>query len=71
MLFEQITRGVILASTNHRYDLNQAVVSLFCRSLDRGRSRIPAGQEWSTADNFLQKQQKQRALSRLLVSKYE
>jgi hypothetical protein len=33
---------------------------LFFGSLCPGESRIPAAEEWPFADNFLQKQQKQR-----------
>jgi hypothetical protein len=45
---------------NVRGTPNGAVIPLFFGPLRRGRSRIPALEEHSVADNFLQKQQKQR-----------
>jgi len=37
---------------------------LLQRSLDRPKSRIPAGKDRSVADNFVQKQQKQRGFGK-------
>jgi hypothetical protein len=46
---------------NERTSLHvSAVVSLFFPSPRRRQSSISAAQRWSAADNFLQKQQKQR-----------
>jgi hypothetical protein len=48
----------------HRYQRTRrpewAVIPLFFGPLRRRRSRIPALEEHSVADNFLQKQQKQQ-----------